>query len=303
MPNHFSKIKYPFLFAFFILFAAILQAQTNLETKIPVKHIGWKAQNCFVRADNQVIDKTTFREITAREDCSSLNDSDIDFAKQTLLTYRVGGDCHMRVRTDVFRNDSDKNFVVRIRNYWGRCRSGKIYRGWILLDKIPEGYKVLFREEKIDKWDNSDLSEDIFDFSPTKKSKNLPTREFKMNGCVQMYRQKDYVIKSDEEFKEAIRNDASREYCLENLEKIDFGKNSLLGIDINSGYCRRPVGLEYQFLKNENDKKYILKIGFIEPGEPCRAYSSYHLWILVPKIQNNFDVEFEVKAISENLNK
>lgn len=118
-----------------------------------------------------------------------------------------------------------------------------------------------------------------------------------------MFGQEKFIIKNERDFQTAIRNDASRNYCLANLEKIDFDKNSLLGININSGYCRKPAGLEHEVIKDENNNKYIFKIRFIDPqGSVCRALSSYDLWIIVPKIPDDFNVEFEITPKSTDLN-
>ena len=68
----------------------------------------------------------------------------------------------------------------------------------------------------------------------------------------------------------------------------------LLGLEINSGYCRRPSGLEFQTTKNE--QQYILNISYIKPTGLCRALSQYDLWVIVPKIPDGFKVKFNVEA-------
>ena len=118
-----------------------------------------------------------------------------------------------------------------------------------------------------------------------------------------MYFRDNFVIRTEAEFQVEIRKDARPDYCTKNLEKIDFEKNSLLGININSGYCRIPAGLEYKVVKEENNRKYIFKISYIDPqGSVCRALSSYNLWVLVPKIPDGFEVEFEITPKSTDLN-
>ena len=126
----------------------------------------------------------------------------------------------------------------------------------------------------------------------------LETKDFEMKGCIQIYGKESFVIKTEAELLEQIRSDASRKYCLENLEKIDFKKNSLLGINLNTGYCRTPLGLEYQAVKNEDDKSFALNITYFDPrGAVCRALSEYDLWVLVPKLPDDYEVKFDVKAV------
>ena len=118
-----------------------------------------------------------------------------------------------------------------------------------------------------------------------------------MKGCIWLFGIESSVIKTETEFLKAIRNDASRKFCLENLEKIDFKKNSLLGINLNTGYCRTPLGLTFQAVKNEEEKIYSVNITYLGPGGICRALSSYDLWILVPKLPDKYEVKFDVKAV------
>jgi len=121
----------------------------------------------------------------------------------------------------------------------------------------------------------------------------LETRAFEMKGCIQTIYTKQFVITDSESYLKSIRNDASRAACLKNLEKIDFDKHTLLGIDINSGYCGVPVGLKYQTVKDEAKKQYLLTISYIDPrGSVCRAMSQYDLWLLVPKLPEGYEVKF-----------
>jgi hypothetical protein len=81
------------------------------------------------------------------------------------------------------------------------------------------------------------------------------------------------------------------------VEKIDFGKHSLLGININSGYCGIPLDLKYEAFRDDNKQQYLLSISYTEPRGTCRAISSYDLWVLVPKMPDAYEVKFEEKVI------
>ncbi len=121
-----------------------------------------------------------------------------------------------------------------------------------------------------------------------------------MKNCIPIYGKENFIIKTETEFLKQIRNDGSRKYCLENLEKIDFEKHTLVGINLNTGYCRTPFGLESQTVKNDEEKIYSINITYIEPRGVCRALSSYDLWILVPKLPDEYEVKFDVKAVSSD---
>jgi hypothetical protein len=127
--------------------------------------------------------------------------------------------------------------------------------------------------------------------------KVLEIEQFDVKGCVQMFLIKDEkIIKSEAEFLNTIRRDASRERCLKDLAKIDFTKNDLVGIVINSGYCRYPLGLEYKATQNTDTQKVNVNISYLKPNGVCRAMSHYELWLLMPKIPNDYQVKFSVSA-------
>lgn len=130
----------------------------------------------------------------------------------------------------------------------------------------------------------------------------LETKDFEMKNCIQLFGRDDFVIKTQDELLKAIGNNGSLNYCLKNLEKIDFSKNSLLGTNLNTGYCREPVGLIYQAVNNEKEKIYSINITYFKPPGLCRALSSYDLWILVPKLPDKYEVKFDVKAVSPDDN-
>jgi hypothetical protein len=131
----------------------------------------------------------------------------------------------------------------------------------------------------------------------TANAQKLETRQIDLKGCIQTSFDKSFIIKDGETFRKSIRNDMQHDSCLKNLEEIDFNKNTLLGIELNTGYCRTPIGLTAQAVKDEAQKQFILKIGYLEPEGLCRAMSQYDLWVLVPKLPETYTVKFDVKAI------
>ena len=128
-------------------------------------------------------------------------------------------------------------------------------------------------------------------------AQELKTRQIELKDCIQTYRQQSFVIKDQASFFREIRNDMSRERCLKDLEKIDFEKHTLVGIELNTGYCGVPLLEPVEVVKAAAVKQYVVKISYYEPQEPCRALSRYDLWLLVPKLPADYTVTFEVKGI------
>jgi hypothetical protein len=128
------------------------------------------------------------------------------------------------------------------------------------------------------------------------KAQDLKIQRIDLKGCIQTYLQQSFVIKDQATFLKEIRNDMSRDRCLKNLEKIDFDKHTLVGIELNTGYCDVPLLDPILVVKSEAEKQYLVKISYLEPAEPCRALGQYDLWLLVPKLPENYTVKFEVKG-------
>jgi hypothetical protein len=127
-------------------------------------------------------------------------------------------------------------------------------------------------------------------------AQELKSRRIDVKNCIQMYRQQSFVIKDQPTFLKEIRSDMSRERCLKDLEKIDFEKHTLVGIELNTGDCGVPLLEPAKVVKAETEKQFVVKINYWEPREPCRAYSQYDLWLLVPKLPADYTVKFDVKG-------
>lgn len=125
----------------------------------------------------------------------------------------------------------------------------------------------------------------------------LETRRIDFKGCVWMDLNGRMIIRDQAAFLKAVQNGAGRERCLKDIEKIDFEKYTLLGAELNTGYCRTPLGLDAWTLADEEKKRYVLKISYLEPEGLCRAMSRYDLWVLVPRLPENYTVEFEIAAV------
>lgn len=276
------------IFVFILCFASVGSSQTKTEVPI-VQQIGSKDFRCYP-LENRIVYKELFEKIKEKEECSYLDLLKIDFSKHTLISYRVGGDCFMTVTTDVFRDDEAKTYTVQINNYWGRCRAGGRFEGWLVIEKIPTDYKIDFKENLLD-----DIREN---------KKVIESSEADLKGCIRMYNQKEFVLRTKADYLTKIRNDAQKQSCVENAEKLEFDKYSYLGLDINSGYCRRPLGLKHEVTEDISKKIYTLKVSYIDPnGQVCRALSQYELWIRLPKILEDFDLNFKVEPEISNSEK
>lgn len=134
----------------------------------------------------------------------------------------------------------------------------------------------------------------IFIATNTFGQDTLKTVQYDMSNCIRLNIGENKRITNRENLNSLIRNDASEERCLKKLKDFDLDHFSLLGINLNSGYCGEPLGLNFTTVKVDSEKKYILEISYYEPIGVCRALSSYFVWVMVPALTEGYDVEFVI---------
>lgn len=132
------------------------------------------------------------------------------------------------------------------------------------------------------------------DFSANGQS--LKLTQYESKDCLKMAWNKENLIRSETEFLQKVRNDMSRERCLKDLGKVEFDKHDLVGINVNSGYCRYPLGLAFEATKSIENKEIAVNISYLKSDGVCRALSSYHLWLLIPKMPDEYKLKFNISA-------
>ena len=119
----------------------------------------------------------------------------------------------------------------------------------------------------------------------------IDIQQFDAKGCMRLYYSgKTQIIKNRNELDSLMRNDMCSKYFAD----FDFEKNNLFGINLNTGWCRAPQGLSYELKYFEKENLHILTIGYAVPVEPCRALSSYDLWLVLPKLSTGDGIIVEI---------
>ena len=116
----------------------------------------------------------------------------------------------------------------------------------------------------------------------------LLTEEFAFENCIWLELNQVLHIPDRRVFEKEIRSDASRDFCLQKYEDLDFEDMDLIGVEISTGWCYRPQGLVHQLLVDHTLRQYQLHISYMDPGTPCRALSRYDLWIKTPELDPEY---------------
>ncbi|HQU81917.1 MAG TPA: hypothetical protein PKY59_02255 [Pyrinomonadaceae bacterium] len=285
------------IFSAFLLFSASFAVYSQTKpTEIDVQILrssGGKEFYCT--AENGVISETDFDKIISQKQCSGLETLlNVDFETESLISFRARGDCHLQAHAKVFRSDEAKKYFVKVEKTNGGCRAAGNHQGWLVVDKLKPDYTVEFVEKTIERMYNEWNVNDVKPF--IKSIQNVESKPFDLKGCIQTFSNGQFAIKTQNEFLKALRKDASLEWCLQNLEKIDFEKNSLIGMGITSDYCDRPAGLEYKIVQDSENKNYLFSVSYLETKQLCRRIGHYDLWLLTPKLDTNYPIKFELKT-------
>lgn len=144
----------------------------------------------------------------------------------------------------------------------------------------------------------SALASPASSFTQCNGCRELETSQLELESCINFrYPDKQLAIRDEATMKSLVRNDMSRERCLASLKDIDFSKHSLVGVELRTGWCRDPL-FTYRVFKDEANKKYLLSVRYQPPVVPCRALDQYDLWVLVPKLPEQYEFDVEAKAES-----
>ncbi|NNE66540.1 MAG: hypothetical protein HKN33_08225 [Pyrinomonadaceae bacterium] len=264
---------------FLLIFAGFVypQAEENRDVLI---YTGYQSRSfgCFVK--NEVVDVNRLNNLRKDRDCANFPVAEyIDFDKYSIVTYTMRGDCKISGSATITVDQSARLYTVHLSNYWGRCRSGGSLSGWLQISKIPEGYDVEFEENKIGG-------------PPVKEGLStqglVESEESDLKGCVQLGLNDRKYISSESEYLAWIRKDAQAAPCKTMTGNLDFSKYAYFGINLNTGYCRRPDELDFRVREFGGSRNYLVAISYRKPVGICRALSQYQLWIRLPQTTQKY---------------
>lgn len=128
-----------------------------------------------------------------------------------------------------------------------------------------------------------------------KARSELPTRRLDLACGLIFFDEQPAIIRSEAD---AIRS-SFEPACRAAMRDIDFRDLTVIGVRVISGWCGVPRGLRYRTIRDDAARRYVLEVRFAEPGEPCRAMSTYNLWVAVPALPDDYDVDFDIAADAE----
>lgn len=286
------------------ILSALAQLPEGYAEVTPVK--GWPADRaggraCWIR-ESGVYDEAKLKLLLTDKECAeSVKALNVDLTKQTLVGWSAQSDCHMQVRTRVFRSDADKKYLVIINNIYGGCRAGGSRSGWIVLDKIRSDHTLEVQEVRVDRIHgiNGD-GKDFYFPKPPSNIKPVPieSHNIDVKGCLPLSGQSQWILIKDEFLQTALEG-KGRE-CRRYFKDlgINFDKYTLAGYNVNTGDCERPADLLQRVFDDAGEKRYVMEISFSRPSyRSCHVPTWHAVWALVPKLPADYSFEFAIKPI------
>ena len=132
---------------------------------------------------------------------------------------------------------------------------------------------------------NAACQKDSTEAIPVVSGIEIPFEEIEINCFIA--RENEWVIHSEQELMKA-KNFFSENCRSYQFPEIDFEKYSLLGYYVIVGGCRIPDAEHHVFIENRKlvFQRVITQNGCCKPGFNVENY------ILVPKMNNEYDIEF-----------
>lgn len=286
---------------FVAVFASLAAAQPRGYVEVwSLKTLPSKKLGCY-QLNSGLYDRAKLIELKKIPSCAEhLPVFEDDNAKDQIYAYyAVSGDCHMRVDARLFRNDLDKKYVLIINNTYGGCRAVGRRSGWIEFDPMPPDHKFEIKVVSVDRQPaNAPSAEFKFPEPPsTKKQRTVAIREVDLGECLPLTGQSQWILANREAIDRALSNEKSE--CREIVERLglDLSKEALVGYSFQSGYCHRPVGLEFSAIhemsSDPREDLLMIKATFRDVGDAyCKVWITFPVWLIVEKPAGNFRYEF-----------
>lgn len=103
---------------------------------------------CDVLGYRVVTDSVVVKRLWQYPQCKLTDFGDV--YGRTLVGIPLWGDCHARFRIDAWRSEQRREYRVLVTDYYGGCRAMRGGYHWMVLPKLPPGWRVAFGERRVD---------------------------------------------------------------------------------------------------------------------------------------------------------
>jgi hypothetical protein len=103
---------------------------------------------CDVIGYRVVVDSAMVKHLWQYPQCKLADFGDV--YGRTLVQIPLMGDCHSTFRIDAWRSEARREYRVHVIGYYGGCRAGLYEKRWLVLPKLPPGWRVAFSEGRGD---------------------------------------------------------------------------------------------------------------------------------------------------------
>lgn|GEM_PF-3907438 len=287
---------------FVFALAAYSQFPDNKEIKILRSTV---SDPVFCRPENSDADKAPiFKSYKAKACKAEVDTLAVNYDTERLIYWSAASDCHMRTVTKAFRSDLAKQVSIVTNVFYGGCRAGGMRSGWIVIERPPEGFKIVSKEVRVDHPASDRRDNFIFvqpKNAPTLRTEPASVIEIDTGNCLPLTGQSVWQISSNEHLKNALDGKPNSSACTADIEsKVDLSRETLVGYSFASGYCGMPKGMsltaEKQTADDGSDNIIRVTVIYEKSIDPCPKWSTFPVWFAVPKPPAGYTIKAENRS-------
>jgi hypothetical protein len=134
----------------FILLCCLSSASFSQKLAVKVINPG----NCYklFYDDTVIANPSAFAKVgraQAQGNCAGFRKPKVNYATQTLIFNMVVADCNATFSSEVIKDDTAKVYRCITTVKTSYCREVKLQSEWLVVPKLPAGYKVVFEEKNL----------------------------------------------------------------------------------------------------------------------------------------------------------
>lgn len=227
-----------------------------------------------------------------------------DFARQRVIFWSVGGDCHVKAVVKVFQSDAERRIRVITNALYGGCRASGHLAGAIVIDKPPAGYRVSVEDVSVD-----EDKQNGFALPPPPPmvviNEVRSVKQLDFNDCLPLTGESRWMISTEEHLSRNLEGKQNEKECGEKIASngIDLGTRTLIGVSFQSGFCGVPEGLKLSVqteVSSDRRNYVVVKARYNDPKPTCDKWTTHPVWLVVPKVDAGFILEVDAKPLSRD---
>ena len=93
-----------------------------------------------------------------------------------------------------------------------------------------------------------------------------------------------------------VRKGASSELAKDVFKEFDLTNQTVIGINLVSGWYNEPSSIRYKAFEDIDNKHYIIYISYNAPANPYQETISHPVWFVLPALSDGYEITYFVDS-------